>query len=204
VIRILLAHKATLLRRALAAVLSQEEDLHIVAELARGDDVLPVAMRERPHVVVLDQAVPGSAALFDVCTRLHGALPDCGVLLVLDRCEPVGAGVALARLVPRVGLIATEASPAQLIESVRRIARGEPVLDIDLAVAALTAKDSPLTARERQILRLAAGGAPVKEIAAQLFLCTGTVRNYLSRIVTKTGGRTRIEAIRIAQEAGWI
>jgi two-component system response regulator DesR len=126
------------------------------------------------------------------------------VLLVLDRCEPAGPGVAMARLAPRVGLIATEASPAQLIEGVRRMARGEPVLDIELAVAALTAKGSPLTERERQILRLAADGTPVKEIAAQLFLCDGTVRNYLSRIVTKTGARTRIEAIRIAQEAGWI
>jgi two-component system, NarL family, response regulator DesR len=103
-----------------------------------------------------------------------------------------------------VRLIATETSPAQLIENVRRMVRGETVLDIGLAVAALTSPGNPLTHRECQILKLVAAGTPVKDIAAQIFLTAGTVRNYLSRIVTKTGARTRIEAIRIAQRAGWI
>jgi two-component system response regulator DesR len=78
------------------------------------------------------------------------------------------------------------------------------VLDTEVAVAALTAGDNPLTDREREVLRLALDGAPAKEIAKNLYLSTGTVRNYLSRILDKTGARTRIEAIRIAQEAGWI
>jgi two-component system response regulator DesR len=84
------------------------------------------------------------------------------------------------------------------------LARGEPVLDVELAVAALTAKDNPLTDRELDVLRLARNGAPTKEIASNLYLSAGTVRNHLARIVLKTGARTRQDAIRIAQDAGWI
>jgi two-component system response regulator DesR len=204
VIHILLAHRERLSRRALAEVLGQEDDLQVVAEVASGDEALAVAARERPHVAVIDHTLSGKGGMSDICAGLHSAVPECGVLVVLD---PQAAGCAdksLARLIPRVGLIATETSPAQLIENVRRMVRGETVLDIGLAVAALTSPGNPLTHRECQILNLVAAGAPVKEIAAQVCLTAGTVRNYLSRIVTKTGARTRIEAIRIAQRAGWI
>jgi len=202
-IRILLGHRGTLLRGALAAVLSFEDDLKVVGELARTDDVLPAAVRTRPDVVVLDLALPGTVPAADICAAVCQDLPDCAVLIVLDR--RYGAALELvARFVPRVGVIATETSPRHFIEGVRQIARGEPVIDGELAVAALTATDNPLTDREREVLRIAVHGAPVKDIAAELFLSTGTVRNYLSRILAKTGARTRIEAIRIAQDAGWI
>lgn len=204
VIRILLAHGGTLLRGALAAVLAKEDDLQVVAELAHADDVLPAAQRDRPDIAVLDYALPGAATIAGLCSRLAAAVPGCAALVTVDRRSSAAVGPELARLVPRVGLIATEASPAALVDSVRRLARGEPVLDIELAVAALTARDNPLTDREREVLRLARDGAPTKEIARRLYLSTGTVRNYLARIVMKTGARTRLEAVRIAQEAGWI
>jgi two-component system response regulator DesR len=204
VIRVLLAHREKLPRRALAEVLGQAEDLHVVAEVASGEQVLVVAARERPQVAVLDHRLSGNLGMSDICAGLHRAVPECVVLVVLDPDTVGSADTSLARQVPRVGLVATETSPAQLIENVRRMMRGETVLDIGIAVAALTSRGNPLTDRECEILYLAAAGAPVKDIAAQVCLSAGTVRNYLSRIVSKTGARTRIEAIRIAQRAGWI
>ena len=203
-IRILLGQKETLWRGALAAVLSQEHDLRVAAEVACRDEILPVARRERPQVVVLDLALPGIVGTDELCTALRGLLPECGVLLLSERPLFPDIGATVARLAPRVGLLATDASPRELVEGVRRLAHGKPVMDIELAVAAMTAGDNPLTRREREVLRRAVYGAPAKEIAAELFLSAGTVRNYLSRVVSKTGARTRIEAIRIAQDAGWI
>ncbi|GAA4710228.1 response regulator transcription factor [Phytohabitans rumicis] len=203
-IRVLLGQRGRLLREALAAVMSAEDDLDVVAELAHADDVLPAARRDRPHVAVLDVALPGTLAVTELCPALCDALPACGVLILLDRHSGAGIGRALARLAPRVGLLGAETSPFDLIESVRQLARGEPVLDAEVAVAALTAGENPLTDRECEVLRMAIDGAPAKEIAQRLYLSAGTVRNYLSRILAKTGARTRIEAIRIAQESGWI
>ncbi|MEH1129979.1 response regulator transcription factor [Micromonospora sp. CPCC 206061] len=203
-IQVLLGQRGTLFRGALATVLSAEPDLTVVAELDRADDILPMAARERPDVAVLDASLPGPVTVGELCPALCQSLPACGVLIVLDRAASAGLGRSLARLAPRVGLIGIETSPGDLVESVRQLARGEPVLDAELAVAALTAGESPLTDREREVLRLAVDGTPPSEIAQALFLSTGTVRNYLSRILSKTGARTRIEAIRIAQDAGWI
>ncbi|MFD0890632.1 response regulator transcription factor, partial [Streptosporangium algeriense] len=92
----------------------------------------------------------------------------------------------------------------ELAECVRRVAAGERVIDAELAVAALHARENPLTARELEVLKVAAEGEPVNEIAKRLFLSGGTVRNYLSRILAKMGARTRVEAVTIAQEAGWL
>jgi two-component system, NarL family, response regulator DesR len=145
-----------------------------------------------------------SLPLTDICTDLQVAVPECSVLVVLDPATVGCTGAALARHLPRVGLIGIGATPAHLVRSLRRIVRGEAVLDADLAVVALTTRTNPLTDRESEVLSLAAAGVPLREIAEQVFLSTGTVRNYLYRIVTKTGARTRIDAIRIAQKAGWI
>jgi two-component system response regulator DesR len=204
VIQVLLGQRGTLFRGALATVLSAEPDLTVVAELDRADDILPIATRERPDVALLDASLPGPVTVGELCPALCQSLPACGVLILLDRPASAALGRALARLAPRVGFIGIETSTGDLVEGVRQVARGEPVLDAQLAVAALTAGESPLTDREREVLRLAVDGTPPSEIAQALFLSTGTVRNYLSRILAKTGARTRIEAIRIAQDAGWI
>jgi len=200
VIRILLGHNGALLRGALAALISAEPDLEVVAQLARTGDVPAAIARERPQVAILDYLLPGNATVSELCRTL----PDCAVLVVLDPQLSAGAGRSLAQLAPRVGLIGTEASPAELVDGVRQLARGEPVLDPALAVAALTAGDNPLTERECEVLRRVMDGAPAKEIAKKLELNVGTVRNYLSRILAKTGARTHVDAVRIAQEAGWI
>ncbi len=204
-IRVLLGQRGRLVREALSAVMDAQDDLEVVAELSRADEVLPTARRDHPHVAVLDDALPGPITVADLCPTLCAALPACGVLILLDRQSGAGVGRSLARLAPRVGFIGTEeTSPYDLVESVRQLARGEPVLDAEVAVAALTADENPLTDRECEVLRMALDGAPAKEIAQRLYLSAGTVRNYLSRILAKTGARTRIEAIRIAQDAGWI
>ena len=199
-IRVVLGHRGTLLRGALAAVLSREVDLHVVAEVDHADDVLPAVAREHPHVLVLDPRMPGEIGVDKVCRLVSSP----GVLILVDRDVHAAVNLALVRLAPRVGLIATDASPDELVDAVRRIADGLPVIDLELAMAALRAGDNPLTERESEVLRLVTTGATAKEIARKLSLSAGTVRNYLSHILNKTGSRSRIEAIRKAQEAGWI
>lgn len=203
-IRVLLCQKGTLFRSALATVLSQQDDLDVVGDVGAARDVLPAAVRARPDVTMLDLSVPGPVAAEELCETLCRRLPRSAVLALLDRQADGIVGRSLVRLAPQVGFIATDVELAELVAALRRVARGEPVLDTQLAVAALTAASSPLTEREGEVLRLAVDGAPTAEIAAALGLTAGTVRNYLSRAVTKAGARTRIEAIRIARDAGWI
>jgi two-component system response regulator DesR len=192
------------MRQALAAVISQEEDLEVPWEFAAGDDVLAVALRERPEVILLDFALPDAVATGELCEKICAQVPDCRVLMLVDRRACAALLPILTRLTPRVGIVATEDSVPQLVQGIRQLMAGEFVLDVELAVAALNADRNPLTERERDILRLARKGEPAKEIAARLYLSAGTVRNYLSRVMAKTGARTRIEAVRRAQESGWI
>jgi two-component system response regulator DesR len=191
-------------RVALAKVLSDEDDLQVISELADLDQVSTVAPRVRPSVVVLNHALPGTLTVSEVCADLCAAVSDCSVLAVLDRRTSATMLDTLTQLVPRVGILTEEATPTELIAGIRQIASGRPVLDARLTVVALTYGNNPLTHREREVLRRAANGLPAKEIAAELFLSAGTVRNYLSSSIAKAGARTRIEAIRIAHEAGWI
>jgi two-component system response regulator DesR len=191
-------------RQALAAVISQEEDLEVLWELPAGDDVLAVATRERPEIILMDFALPDASAAGELCEKICAEIPDCRVLMLVDRRACAAMLPILTRLTPRVGIVATEDSVPRLVQGIRQMMAGEFVLDVELAVAALNADKNPLTERERDILRLARKGEPAKEIAAKLYLSAGTVRNYLSRVMTKTGARTRIEAVQRAQEAGWI
>lgn len=203
-IRIVLGYRGALVRGALAALLSGQDDMTVVATLSHGDDVVPVATKERPDVMVLDYTLPGAVTVSQVCRALCRTLPTTRVLALLDRRSSAGVGRSLARLAPRVGLIGTESGPETLVDGVRRLARGEAVLDADLAMAAMRSVETVLTERECDVLRIAREGATAKEIASSLSLSTGTVRNYLSRAIAKTGARTRIEAVRIAHDAGWI
>jgi len=204
VIRVLLGQRGTLFRSALAAVLSGQPDLRVVAELANLDDVPATAARDRPRVAVLDGELPGAATVAAVCRDLRQAVPACRPLVVLDRGSAGGPSRQLLPLAPWLGLIDTDAAPADLVLAVRRLARGERVLDPGIAAAAQVAARNPLTERESEVLRLTRYGAPTKEIARRLDLRVGTVRNYLSRGLVKTGARTPLEATRIAHDAGWI
>jgi two-component system response regulator DesR len=199
VIRVILGHRGTLVRGALAAVLSKESDLDVMAELDSSDDIL-TAVRLRPHVVVIEPQLPGKVGIEDLCRKLAGR----GVLVLIDHEAIAATSLALVKQAPRIGLLATDATTDQLVQAVRDVAKGLPVVDVRLAVAALKAGDNPLTDRECEVLRQVTTGATAQEIARTLSLSAGTVRNYLSRILAKTGARSRIEAIRKAQDAGWI
>jgi two-component system response regulator DesR len=202
-IKVLLAQDRTLIRGAIAALLDAESDMQVVAQVGEFAQVVRTARRWRPDVVVFDLDLVDIDQL-SALASLSAALSGSGLLVLTDLKHSVLLATEGPRKLPRVGFLSKEAPPTRLLEAVRRLSRGEPTLDPELAVAALTGRGNPLTAREREVLVMAAAGAPAKEIAARLFLATGTVRNYLSSSMGKTGARTRIEAIRIAREAGWL
>jgi two-component system response regulator DesR len=191
----------SLLRTALAAVLSAEDDLEVVAQLATLDELTAEGPAMLPDVAVvdLDQVSLDEAGAL---TTVGTALPGCAVL-ALARRDPSGRlRRALSYGVP--ALVDKDTAPRQLVQYIRQVARGERVVDPRLAAAAVSAARNPLTPRERDVLRAAAAGLPSSEIAASLRLTAGTVRNYLSSIIRKTGTRNRVEAVRIAEKAGWL
>lgn len=200
-IRVLMADDQHLVRGALAALLNLEPDIEVVAEVASGDKVVPTALAVRPDVALLDVEMPGIDGLAAAAT-LCAEIPTCKVLIVttfgragyLRRAMEAGA----------LGFVVKDAPAEQLAEAVRRVARGERVVDPTLAAATLAGGTSPLTARERDALVAARGGATIADIANVLFLSEGTVRNYLSSAISKTGTRNRVEALRAAEENGWL
>lgn len=192
-----------MLAGALSAMLSTEWDLHVVGLLSGADDVLGGVARQRPDVAVLDGRMPGTVTIAELCRELVRSVPACHPLVLLDRRQ-VDLSGSLAPLTPWLGLLSTDTAPDALVDGIRRLARGDPVLDGELAPRLATARPNPLTPREADILRRARHGMPPKEIASQLSLGVGTIRNHLQRAVVKTGGRTRLEATRIADDAGWI
>jgi two-component system response regulator DesR len=202
VIRLVIGHRGKLVRGALAAVLSREPDLAVLAEYESADEILAICAVDPRLVVVLDPLLPGRLGIPELCSRL-GAQP---ILILIERDDTTAISMALsvAKESQSVGVIATDISPEDLGDAVRGVAEGRPVFDGGLALVALRAGGSPLTEREREVLRLIDTGATVQEVARSLSLSAGTIRNYLSRILAKTRARSRIEAIRKAQNAGWI
>jgi two-component system response regulator DesR len=199
--RVLLVEQTNLFRAALAAVLSKEDDLDVVAQLGRITETELIARAVRPDVAVIDidLLTDENAA---IAGRLNEALPDCAILALAGPDLTEAVHEALDSHVR--GFVGKDTPPSQLAQYIRQVAAGERVIDPTLAVAALSAPRNPLTAREREILRIAASGVPSAEIGAQLYLSAGTVRNYLSAIMHKTGARNRLEAVRIAEEGGWL
>jgi two-component system, NarL family, response regulator DesR len=200
-IRVLLVIDMSLLRGALAALLSGEDDIDVVAGMALGDRVIPTAIRYQPDVVVVDIDQGGSDVLA-TAQALRERLPECRVIVLATAQRP--GLVRRALDVPVAGAVDKEAQPRRLLATIRQVAKGKRTIDPTLAVAAIAVAGSPLTPRELTVLDLASGGASPTEIAQRLFLSRGTVCNYLSRVMTKLDARTRIDAIRIAREAGWI
>jgi two-component system, NarL family, response regulator DesR len=202
-IRVLIAQRKALLRGALAVLIQSEPDLRVVAQVASGPEVIPAAERSTPDVVILHDDLV-DAELWSLATELLSSVPDVRVLIIAD-AQRCGAPPLAARIdLDRLGLLTTTASPRRLRSAVRGLASGNTVIDADFLVVSVTTMDNPLTAREREILGMVAQGVPVPEIATGLQLSTRTVRNHLSRVSMKTQARTRIEAVRIARDAGWL
>ncbi len=200
-IRILLAEDQGMVREALAALLSLEGDIEVVAQVSRGDEVVDAAVANDVEVAILDIEMPGLTGI-EAAALLRRKRPATKIVIVttfgrpgyLRRAMESGADAFLVK----------DAPASQLAEAVRRVLRGERVIDPTLAAAALAEGANPLTSRERDVLAAAADGSANAEVAQHLHLSEGTVRNYLSAAIQKTGARNRTEAVRIAREKGWL
>ncbi|MFD4376428.1 DNA-binding response regulator [Streptomyces sp. NPDC058486] len=200
-IRILLAEDMNMVRGALVALLDLEGDMKVVCELERGDEILDAALRVRPDIAIIDIDLPGLDGL-SAAMQIHEHLPECRTLMLTSLGRPGTLRRALSAQVS--GYLLKDDSPKELASAVRRVVAGQRVIDAQLAVAAWNGLESPLTDRETEVLRLAAEGSEASEIAAELYLSTGTVRNYLTAVVMKLNARNRVDAIRIARDAGWL
>ncbi|MET7330175.1 response regulator transcription factor [Nonomuraea sp. NPDC005650] len=197
-IQILIAEHLPLVRRGLLATLSAEPDLRVVAEVGCPEEAVRAALAYGPDVAVVDLDLPG----LPVAVQLAEQAPRCGVLMLSAQPNPGQVRKALSG--PALGFMSLCVRPERLAEGVRQVAEGRRAIEAELAVAAFQCATNPLTRRELDVLRIAAGGARSTEIADQLFLSVGTVRNHLSRIMCKTGARNRLDAVRIASDSGWI
>ncbi|HEU5417162.1 MAG TPA: response regulator transcription factor [Streptosporangiaceae bacterium] len=200
-VRLLLADDQELIRSALAALLALEADFEVVATVGRGDEVVAAARSHHPDVALLDIDMPGIDGLA-AAGVLAQEVPGCKALILTTFGRPGYLRRAMesgAR-----GFVVKDAPPERLADAIRRVAAGERVVDPALAADTLASGASPLTARERDVLVAARPGATVAEIAARLFLTEGTVRNYLSAAIAKAGARNRAEAVRRADEQGWL
>jgi len=200
-IRVLLAEDQAMTRGALAALLGLAGDIEVVAEAARGDQVLTAALESRPDVALLDIEMPGLDGLA-VAGLLRRELPTCKVLILTTFGRPGYLRRAMESGV--VGFLVKDAPASELATAVRRVVAGERVLDPVLAATALSEGANPLTERERDVLAACTDGASVAGVAARLHLSEGTVRNYLSEAIQKLEASNRMEAAHIAQEKGWL
>ena len=200
-IRILIADDQALIRTALAALLQLDDDFEVVAQVGRGDEVVAAAIEARPDVALLDIEMPGIDGLAAAAT-LRAEVPACKVLMVTTFGRP--GYLRRAMEAGAAGFVVKDTPAEQLSDAVRRVAAGEHVVDPALAAATLAGGTSPLTARERDVLVAARDGATVADIAKRLFLSEGTVRNYLSGAIAKCQVRNRVEAVRLADQRGWL
>jgi two-component system, NarL family, response regulator DesR len=201
VIRVLLAEDQAMVRGALSALLGLERDIEVVAEVSRGDEVVPRALETRPDVALLDIEMPGVDGL-TATAQLRAAVPACRVLILTTFGRPgylrraMDAGAA--------GFLLKDAPASELASAIRRAATGGWVVDPKLAITALSEGSNPLSAREREVLAASVKSATVTDIAKRLSLSEGTVRNHLSAAIQKIGAQNRAEAARIALDKGWL
>jgi two-component system response regulator DesR len=200
-IRLLLADDQELIRGAFAALLALQPDFTVVASVGRGDEVVSAALETQPDVALLDIEMPGIDGLA-AAAALAAQVPSCRALVLTTFGRP--GYLRRAMEAGAHGFVVKDAPPERLADAIRRVAAGERVVDPELAAQTLASGESPLTARERDVLVAARPGATVAEIADTLFLSEGTVRNYLSAAIGKLGVRNRAEAVRAAEEHGWL
>ena len=200
-IRILLAEDQAMVRGALTALLNLEEDLEVVAEVSQGDQVLQTAKKTTPDIALLDIEMPGSDGL-SAAAALHKNLPSCRIVILTTFGRSGYLRGAMES--GAVGFLLKDAPADQLAIAIRRVMAGERVVDPELALSALSDGDNPLTGRERDVLKASLDGASIADIAAQLYLSEGTVRNHISTAIQKLNVHNRMEAAHLARERGWL
>ena len=200
-IRLLIADDQALVRGALSALLGLEPDIEVVAEVGRGDEVVDAAVRTSADVALLDIEMPGMDGIA-AASALRSALPTCRTLIVTTFGRP--GYLTRAMRAGASGFVVKDTPAAQLADAVRRVAQGLRVVDPALAADSLAQGESPLTARETDVLAVARTGGSIADIAQMLHLSEGTVRNHLSGAIGKTGARNRADAVRVADENGWL
>ena len=200
-VRLLVADDQELIRSALCALLDLEDDFEVVVSVGRGDEVTQAALVHRPDVALLDIEMPGLDGLAAAAVLATQVL-DCRVVILTT----FGRAGYLRRAMESgaAGFVVKDAPAEVLAAAIRRVMAGERVIDPELAASTLAAGESPLTARERDVLVASRSGSTVADIAAKLYLSEGTVRNYLSAAIAKTAARNRTEALRVADERGWL
>jgi two-component system response regulator DesR len=201
VIRVLLAEDQTMVREALAALLNLEADIDVVAEVDRGDAVLAAARESKPDVALLDIEMPGADGI-EAAGQLTAEMPGCAILMLTTFGRPGYLRRAMesgAR-----GFLLKDAPAKELAVAIRRTVAGDRVVDPALAAQALSEGKGPLAWREREVLLASSAGSTIAEIALQLHLTEGTVRNHLSSAIQKLGVRNRFEAAKAAESKGWL
>jgi two-component system response regulator DesR len=205
-IRVLLAEDQTMLRGALAALLELETDISVIANAPNGREALRLARQLAPDIVITDIEMPEMTGL-ELATALKETTPPAGTklprIIILTTFARAGylrrALDAGAR-----GYLLKDSPASELAEAIRRVHAGLRAVDPALAAEAWSAEDDPLTDRERQILQRAGDGRTSADIATELHLSEGTVRNYLSEAIAKLGAANRVDAARIARSRGWL
>ena len=199
-IRVILAEDQAMVRGALSALLKLESDLDVIGCAADGEEAWTMAARELPDVVVTDIEMPRLTGL-ELAQRIRDRGLACKVVILTTFARPGYLRRALEAGVS--GYLLKDAPADQLAEALRKVHRGGRAIDPQLALEAWSG-DDPLNDRERQVLRFAGEGMAAAEIAEQLHLSQGTVRNYLSEAIGKLGVSNRIEAYRLARQKGWL
>lgn len=200
-IKVLIAEDQAMFRSAIKRLLEMEGDIVFVGEVARGDEVVEAALRTAPDVVLLDIEMPGLDGLA-ATQRLTERVPACRSLILTTFGRPGFLQRALAA--GASGFVLKDDPPEALAAAIRRCARGEKVIDPELATAAMRLGPSPLTDREREVLLATASGATIEQISEHLHLSEGTVRNKISVAISKLQARNRVDAVRIADANGWL
>jgi len=200
-IRVLLADDQLMFRTAVRRLLELEGDIEVVAEVARGDELVAAALAARPDVAVVDIEMPAQDGI-SAAADLRQRLPSCRTLILTMYGRPGFVQRAMAG--GFAGFMLKDAPVEVLAAAIRRCAVGEDVVDPNLAGRALRAGPSPLSANDREILAACASGLSTAEIATRVWLSEGTVRNRVSEILGKLGVRNRAEAVQVALDRGWL
>jgi two-component system response regulator DesR len=200
-IRVVLAEDQSMVRGALSALLALEGDIEVVAEVARGDEIVSTVEEVRPNVALLDIELPGMDGL-SAAAILRDRLPDVRVIILTTFGRP--GYLRRAMEAGAIGYVLKDAPANTLATAIRRAVQGKRTVDPTLAVTALSEGGNPLTEREREVLAASRDVATITEIAGRLFLSEGTVRNHLSAAIQKLEAHNRAEAARIAEQKGWL